>query len=133
MHKLWKRKRALIPKVKHDKDETITSRTGIANVFGEFYSKLDAETQLGQEVQESQNMETRMSNEKKSCSEDVKNEIPEFTQGEVQAAFDNVKKGTASDNGIWAEDIKTCDATTKEMIRLIVKKTAHQKHGEENV
>ena len=74
------RKGTLIPKVKNGKGETITSRKGIANVFGEFYSKLHAETQLGDEVQESQNMETRMSNEKEGCSEDVKHEIPEFTQ-----------------------------------------------------
>ena len=65
------RKRSLIPKVKNDKGETITSRKGIANVFGEFCSKLCAETQLGDEQQESQNMETRTSNEKESSSEDV--------------------------------------------------------------
>ena len=72
--------------------------------------KLFAETQLGEEIQESESMETRMSNEKKSCNEDVKNEIPEFTQDEVQAVIDKLKKkGKASDNnGIRAEDIKTC-------------------------
>ena len=86
------RSRTLIPKVKNDKRETITSRKGIANVLGEFYSKLYAETQLGEETQESENMETRMSNEKKSCNEDVKNEIPEFAQDEVQAATDKLKK-----------------------------------------
>ena len=86
------RERALIPKVKNDKCETITSRKGIANIFGEFYSKLYAETQLGEEAKQSQNMETRMNNEKKTCSEDVKNEIPEFTQEEVQAAIDKQKK-----------------------------------------
>ena len=49
-----------------------------------------------------------------------KNEIPEFTQDEVQTAIDSFKKGKASDNnGIRAEDIKTCDDTTKEMIRQI--------------
>ena len=78
------RKRKLIPKVQNDKGETITSREGIANVF--------AETQPGEEAQESQNMETKTNKEKKSCSEDVKNEIPEFTQDEVQAAIENLKK-----------------------------------------
>ena len=33
----------LIPKVENDKGDTITSREGIANVFGEFYSKLYAD------------------------------------------------------------------------------------------
>ena len=70
----------LIPKEKNDKGETITSRKGIANVFGEFYSKL-------------YNLETRMNTEKTSCNEDVRNEIPEFTQDEVQATIDNLKKG----------------------------------------
>ena len=46
------RKRTLIPKVKNDKGETITSRKGIANVFGEFCSKKYAENQLGEEVQD---------------------------------------------------------------------------------
>ena len=49
----------LNPKVKNEKGETITSRKGIANVFGEFYSKLHAENQLGEEVQDPQNLETR--------------------------------------------------------------------------
>ena len=98
--------------MENDKGETITSRKGTANVFGESYSKLYAETQPGEEAQESENMETKTNKEKKSCSEDVKNEI--------QAAIDKLKKGRASDNnGIRAEDIKTCDATTREMIRQI--------------
>ena len=119
MHKIWKEKNAH-PESETDKGETITSRKGIAHVFGELCSKRYAETQPVEEAQESRNMETKTNKEKKSCSEDVKNEIPEFTQEEAQAAIDKLKKGKASDNnGIWAEDIKTCDATTKEMIRQI--------------
>ena len=86
------RKRTFIPKVKNDTGESIISRKGTANVFGEFCSKLYAETQIGKEVEESQNTGTRMNNEKKSCSEDVQNEIPEFTQKEIQAAIDSLKK-----------------------------------------
>ena len=59
------RKRTLIPKVKNDKGETIRSRKEIANVFGEFYSKLFAEIQLGEEAQESQNIETKTSKERR--------------------------------------------------------------------
>ena len=59
-------------------------------------------------------METRMNNEK-NCGEDVKHEIPEFTQDEVQAAIYKLKKGKQV-------------TTTKSG-----QTTAHQKHGEENV
>ena len=34
------RKKTLIPKIRDEKDEIITSRKGTANVFGKFYSKL---------------------------------------------------------------------------------------------
>ena len=107
--------------MKNDEGETVTSRKGIANVFllnstACFLSKLSLE----REHKESQNMETKTSKETKYCSENVKNGTPEFTQAEVQAAIDKLKKGKASDNnGIRAEDIKTCDAKTKEMIRQI--------------
>ena len=36
-------------------------------------------------------METKTSKEKKSCSDDVKKEIPEFTQLEAQGAIDKLK------------------------------------------
>ena len=39
-----------------------------------------------------------MNTEKKSCNEDVRNEISDFTQDEVQAAIDNLKKSKATDN-----------------------------------
>ena len=48
-----------------------------------FHCMLYAETQRGEEIPESQNMESRSSSEKESSREDVKNEIPEFTQDEV--------------------------------------------------
>ena len=34
-----------------------------------------------------------MINEKKSCSKDVTNEVPEFTQKEIQAVIDSFKEG----------------------------------------
>ena len=37
------KKKTLIPKTKNEKGETVTSRKGIANVFGEFHSKLHDE------------------------------------------------------------------------------------------
>ena len=92
------RKRTVVPKVKNDRGETITSRKGVANVFGAFYSKLYAENRLGEEVQDPQNLEIRMNTEQKSYHEDLRNEIPEFTQVEIQAAIDSFNKGEASDN-----------------------------------
>ena len=44
------RKKTLIPKVKSDEGETITSRRGVANISS--HSKLYAEDQLGEEVQD---------------------------------------------------------------------------------
>ena len=98
------RKKTLIPKVKNDEGVTIMSRKAIANVSGGLYSKLFAENQPGEDVLDPQNRETRRNTEKKSCNGDVRNEIPEFTQIEVQAAIERIKKGKASDNnGIRAE------------------------------
>ena len=111
---------ALSRKSKNEKGETITSRKGLANVFGEFYSKLYAENQLGEEVQDPQKLRKRMNTEKKSCNEDVSNGNTDFTQHELQAAIDSFQKSNASDHrGIRAEDINTCDETKIDMIRRI--------------
>ena len=57
-----------------------------------FYSKLSAENQLGEDVQDPHNLETTMNIEGESCNDDLRNEIPEFTEDEAQAAIDNLKK-----------------------------------------
>ena len=49
----------LIPKVKNGKRETITSRKGTANVFGEFYSKLYAEERFEEKEHDPHISETR--------------------------------------------------------------------------
>ena len=90
MHKFWK-KRTLIPKVKNEKSETITSRKRIANVFGEFYSQLYAEKRFGEEVQNPHKSRTT-NTEGESCNDDEKNEKPEFTKDEVQTATDSLKE-----------------------------------------
>ena len=46
------KKRVLITKIKKEKDETITSRKGIANVFGEFYKKLHDDNEQEESEQE---------------------------------------------------------------------------------
>ena len=59
---------------------------------------------------------------KKNNSEGNNEEIPLITDEEIQRAINKFKKGKASNNnGIRAEDIKTCDTETKEMIKLIFK------------
>ena len=46
--------------------------------------------------------------------------IPEITTEELQNAISNLKKGKSPDsNGIRAEDIKTCDDETREMVRQL--------------
>ena len=113
------RKKTLIPKILDDNDETITSRTGIANVLVKFYSKLyanesqDEDTCIEGEVtmankaksKEKRSIEKeadQKGNESEKTNEESesipgstkeKNEIlPEFTEQEVQAAIDSLKQ-----------------------------------------
>ena len=52
-----------------------------------------------------------------------------ITDEETQAAINKLKNGKDSDNnGIRAEDIKTCDNETKEMVKS--KKAVLQKHAQ---
>ena len=90
-HQICKKK-TLIPKVKSEKGETVTSRKGIANVFGKFHSKLYAEERLDEEEHDPHRSETRTSKRGRSGEEEEKKEIPEFTKKEVQAAIDSLKK-----------------------------------------
>ena len=89
------RKRTLIPKVKNDK-ATITSRKGIACVFGVFCSEPCAGEPLGEEVQDPHISETRMNTERESCNDDLNNQMPEFTQHEVQTAIHSLKKNSSN-------------------------------------
>ena len=115
------KRRVLITKIKNEKGEVITSRKGIANVFGEFYSKL---------YDEDQNDGTEMESDKNETENDEKEmiEIPEITTDELQKAIKRLKKGKAADsNGIRAEDIKACDEETKEMVRQSFNEIVKQK------
>ena len=70
------KKRVLITKIKNDKGECITSRKGIADVFGEFYKRLYEDNErddFGHEM-----------------SEDRR--IPEITTEEIQNAISKLKK-----------------------------------------
>ena len=67
------------------KAEVITSRKGIANVFGEFHSKLFDDNQYG---------DTDMESDKNETGTDVTEMkgIPEITSEELQAAINRLKK-----------------------------------------
>ena len=102
------KKRMLIPKVKNDKGDAITSREGIAKVFGDFYSKLYADDGTEGKLQNTLNHETRSDDEEKNNDEDNNVEILVISDEEIQTAINNVKQ---------AEDIRTCDDAAKETIK----------------
>ena len=60
--------------------------------------------------------------------------IPMITDEEIQTAINKLKQSQASDNnGIRAEDIKTCDDATKKMMKQIFNEVLKQdpKNGAE--
>ena len=96
------KKKVLITSTKNDKGECITSRKGIADVFGEFYKRL-------YEDNERDDFEHEISEDRR---------IPEITTEELQNAITKPKKGKSPEsNGIRAEDI--CDDETREMVRQL--------------
>ena len=89
------KKRVLMPKSKNDKG-TITSRKGIANVFGEFHSKLYAGDETEEELQNTLNHEPRAVDEDKHNEEGNNEEKPMITDEEIQAAINKLKAKPAT-------------------------------------
>ena len=77
---------------------------------------------------ESNKNETENNKEDHGSDVEETKEIPEFTTEELQAAINRLAKGKSGDsNGIRAEDIKTCDEETNEMVRQIFNEVLKQK------
>ena len=98
------KKKVLMTKLKNNKAECITSRKGIADIFGEFYKRL-------YEDNERDDFEHEISEDRR---------IPEITSEELQNAIGKlIKRKSPDSNGIRAEDIKVCDDETREMVRQL--------------
>ena len=114
------KKKVLITKIKNEKGEIITSRKGIANVFGEFYKKNLDDNEQDETEQEIGENENESSTDVQINDTDEMTRIPEITTEDLQTAINKLKKSKSPDSdGIRAEDIKACDDETREMVRQI--------------
>ena len=114
------KKKVLITKIKNEKGEIITSRKGIANVFGEFCKKYTTTTEQDESEQEIGENEDESSTDVHNNNTSKMMRIPEITTDELQTAINRLKKGKSVDsNGIRAEEIKECDDETRGMVRQI--------------
>ena len=114
------KKKVHITKLKNEKGETSTSRTGIANVCGEFDKKLyddNVQEATEQEIGENEN---ESSTNVHNNGADEMTRIREITTEDLKTVINKLIKGKSPDsNGIRAEDIKACDDETREMVRQI--------------
>ena len=105
------KKRVLITKIKNEKREIITSRKGIANVFGDFHKKYAT-------TMDKKNLNKKSERVKMRTASMCITTTPKQKSCKLQST--NSKKGNSPDgNGIRAEDIKACDDETSEMVRQI--------------
>ena len=86
-------RRVLITKIKNEKGETITSRKGIANVFGEFCNKLFDDNEKEESEQEIGENENESSTDVHNNNTNEMTKIPEITTEEWRTAINKLKKG----------------------------------------
>ena len=117
----------LITKITNEKGEIITSRKGVANVFGEFPKKIYDDNEQEETEQEIGDNENESSIDVCDNNTNEMMRIPEVTTEELRTAMNKLKKGKSPDsNGIRAEDIKACDDETREMVRQIFNEIKQQ-------
>ena len=103
---------------KNEKGECITSRNGIADVFGEFYKKLYEDNDQDESEQKLSEDENKSSINVHYNNTEETTRIPEITIEELQIAINKLRRGKSpGSNGIRAEDIKACDDEAREMLR----------------
>ena len=94
---------------KNDKGESITSRKGSADVFGEFYKRLYKDNEKDDSEHELDDDDNHSSTDAHNNDTEETAGIPEITTEELQTQSKNSKKGKSPDNkGIRAEDAKDC-------------------------
>ena len=81
-----------ITKIKNEKREIITSRKGIANVFGEFYKKLYDDNEQDKSEQEIGDNENESSTDVHNNGTDEMTRIPEITTEELRTAINKLEK-----------------------------------------
>ena len=111
------------------KGEVITSRKGIANVFGEFYSKLYDDDQHDDTELESGKMRLKTTQEIKVPMWKRRNKFQNSRLKSCRAAINRLEKRDEAGDSNWirAEDIKVCHEETKEMVRQIFNEVIKQK------
>ena len=106
----------LIPKVRNDRDETITSRKGVTNIFDWFYRKLFESNETEEKLQNILRHET--TDEERINGEDHNITISLITDEKSQTVINKLKKGKVSENNdIRVEDSKNYDAAKKEKVK----------------
>ena len=86
------KKRVLITKIKNENGECITSRKGIADVFGESYKQLYEENEQDESEQELGEDEKKSSTQVHNNNTEEMTRIPGSTTEELQTAINKLKK-----------------------------------------
>ena len=82
----------LITKIKNEKGEIITLRTGVANVFGDFYKKLYDDNEQDESEQEIEGNGNESGTDVHNNDTDEMTRILEITTEELQTAINKLKK-----------------------------------------
>ena len=85
------KKKLLITKIKNERGEIITSRKGIANVFGEFYKNYTTTVSKTNMNEKSEKVDNESSTDVHIKDTDEMTRIPEITT-ELQDAINKLKK-----------------------------------------